>query len=206
MKQHTQEAMGLPRRKPDLRVLEGQQQRVAEKSETLKERDVSFIVGVRTIACDAGIERTDDAGEKTIELPKLRELIASALVSRCLMPIRLRGPEMKAMRKGMKMTLNDLAKELGGKTAPETISRWELEAQPIGSHAERVLRLIVCEQLKKEAPGIAYDASKLADMREIADPWLVEPNYQVPHIVLTYMPMKVDHSVIDAWNEKKDAA
>ena len=104
------------------------------------------------------------------------------------------------------MTLGDLAKRLGGKTAPETISRWELEAQPIGSHAEKVLRLVVCEELKKEAPGIAYDAGKLASMSEIEDPWATDPMYEVPHIVLVYMPMKVDHTVIDAWNEKKDAA
>jgi hypothetical protein len=109
-KQHTQEAMGHPRGRPNLRVLDGQH-RVAETSTILKERDVSAIVGVRTIACDAAIERKE-TGEGTIELPKLRELIASALVSRCLMPVRLRGPEMKAMRKAMRMTLGDLAKKL----------------------------------------------------------------------------------------------
>ena len=69
-----------------------------------------------------------------------------------------------------------------------------------------MLRLVVCEELKKEAPGIAYDASKLASMNEIEDPWVTNPDYEVPHIVLIYMPMKVDHTVIDAWNEKKDAA
>ena len=201
MNKHTQVAIGPLRQRPKLRVLEGQQ-RVAELTNVLKERDVSAIVGVRTIACDAAIERKADNGEMTIELPKLRELIASALVSRCLIPIRLRGSEIKAMRKAMKMTLGDLAKSLGGKTAPETISRWESEAQPMGSHAERVLRLVVCEQLKREAPGIAYDASKLAHMNEIADPWADNPSYQQPHVVLIYMPMKVDHAVIDAWNEK----
>jgi DNA-binding transcriptional regulator YiaG len=199
MNEHT--AIRPTRRRPNLRVLEGQQ-RAAEISAVIKERDVSAIVGVRTIACDAATERTDGS----TELPKLRELIASALVSRCLMPIRLRGAEIKAMRKGMRMTLGDLAKRLGGKTAPETISRWESEAQAIGPHAERVLRLVVCEELKKAAPGIAYDGSKLADMNEIHDPWWDNPEYQVPAVVLVYMPMKVDHSVIEAWNEKKDAA
>lgn len=91
-------------------------------------------------------------------------------------------------------------------TAVAPISRWESEAQTVGSHAERVLRLVVCEELKKDAPGIAYDPSRLAQMNEINDPWETTPDYQVPHIVLTYMPMKVDHSVIDAWNEKVDAA
>jgi len=201
MNKHTQEAMGPPRQRPNLRVLEGQQ-RVAAISAILKERDVSAIVGVRTIACDAATEHTDGS----TELPKLRELIASALLSRCLMPIRLRGAEMKAMRKGMRMTLGDLAERLGGKTAPETISRWESEAQAIGPHAEKVLRLVVCEELKKDAPGITYDASMLAGMNDIDDPWAIDPNYQINPIILVYMPMKVDNSVIDAWNEKKHAA
>lgn len=201
MNEHTQATMRPPRQRPKLRVLEGQH-RVAEIVVPLKERDVSIIVGVRTIACDAAIERKAENGEVGIELPKLRELIASALVSRCLIPVRLRGSEIKAMRKAMKMTLSELAKMLGGKTAPETISRWESEAQSLGSHAERVLRLVVCEQLKREAPGITYDASKLACMNEITDPWVEDPNYQLPHIVLTYMPMKVDHSVVEVWNEK----
>ena len=56
---------------------------------------MSAIVGVRTIACDAASEYTDGS----TELPKLRELIASALVSRCVMPIRLRGAEMKAIER-----------------------------------------------------------------------------------------------------------
>lgn len=182
-------------------MLEGHH-RVVEMPNVLKERDVSTIVGVRTIACDAAIERREDNGEKSVELPKLRELIASALISRCLMPIRLRGPEIKAMRKAMRMTLADLGRELGGKTAPETISRWESEAQPVGIYAEKVLRLVICENLRKDAPGISYDASKLAQMAEIVDPWENNPDYQIPHIVLTYMPMKVDHTVIEVWNER----
>jgi DNA-binding transcriptional regulator YiaG len=201
MKQHTQEAMGPPRRRPDLRVLEGQH-RVAETTTTLSERDVSAIVGVRTIACDAAIKY----GDESTALPKLRELIASALVSRCLMPIRLRGSEMKAMRKGMRMTLSELAKWIGGKTAPETISRWESEAQPIAETTEKWLRLVVCEKLQAEAPGIAYDASMLVNMSDIQDPWTDDPSYEAPPVVLIYMPMKVDNSVIEAWNEKKAAA
>ena len=205
MNKHTQAAMGPPRRRPNLRVLEGQQHAV-DMGTVLKERDVSAPHQRGTIACDAAIERKGNAGDSTVELPKLRELIASALVIRCLMPIRLRGSEMKAMRKGMRMTLGDLAKRLGGKTTPETISRWESEAQPIGSHAERVLRLVVCEELKKDARPITYDASRLAVMNEIDDPWAANPEYEIAPIILIYMPMKVDHTVIEAWNEKKDAA
>jgi DNA-binding transcriptional regulator YiaG len=170
----------------------------------LREYNASALVGLRTIVCDAAIERIDARGEKTVELPKLRELSASAAVSRCLMPIRLRGKEIKAIRKIMRLTLAELAKKLDERTAPETISRWESEAQPLGGFAEKVLRLLVCEELKKEAPGIEYDGSKISYLNVI-DPWRVEADYEVPPIVLTYMPMRVDHTVIEAWNEKKAA-
>jgi hypothetical protein len=43
-------------------------------------------------------------------------------------------------------------------------------------------------------------------MKEIADPWADDPNSETPPVVLIYMPMKVDHSVIEAWNERRDAA
>lgn len=203
MNEHTQET---PKRhrKAELRVLEADR-RVSETKTLLKEYDVSALVGLRTIACDAAIERVDERGEKTIELPKLRELSASAAISRCLMPIRLRGSEMKAMRKIMRMTLAELAKKLDERTAPETVSRWESEAQPMGGYAEKLLRLLVCEELKKEAPGIDYDGSKIAYLT-VLDPWRADQDYKAPPVVLTYMPMKVDHMLIDAWNERKAAA
>jgi hypothetical protein len=102
------------------------------------------------------------------------------------------------------MTLAELAKGLGERTAVETVSRWESEVQPMGSYAEKILRLLVCEELKKEAPGIDYEASKIAYLT-VLDPWRADPEYVVPPVELTYMPMRVNHSVIEAWNEKKAA-
>lgn len=201
MKKHTQETPIRPR--AELRVLDGQH-RADEIVKRLQEYDVSALVGLNAVVCDAAVERVDERGERTVEIPKLRELSASVAISRCLMPIRLRGKEIKAMRKILRLTLADLAKKLDDRTAPETISRWESEAQPMGGYAEKILRLLVCEELKKEAPGIDYDGSKIAYLN-VVDPWRVNADYQVPAVVLMYMPMRVDHSVIEAWNEKKAA-
>jgi hypothetical protein len=76
----------------------------------------------------------------------------------------LRGSEMKAMRKAMRMTLTELAQKLDSRTAPETLSRWENETQPMGTYVEKFMRLIVCETLKDSAPGIKYNASMIANM------------------------------------------
>jgi DNA-binding transcriptional regulator YiaG len=171
---------------------------------TLEMYDATVFVGLRTVVYDAAIECVED-GETTIELPKLPELLASAAVSRCLLPVRLRGHEIKAMRRIMKLTLAELAKRLDEKTAPETVSRWESEAQPMGGYAEKLLRLLVCEGLRENAPGIEYNASMIADLK-VRDPWRTDPNYEVPPVELWLLPLKErTGTIIEAWNEKKVA-
>jgi DNA-binding transcriptional regulator YiaG len=171
-----------------------------------KEYDATGLVGIRTIVRNAAIERTDQNGETTIELPKLEELMAAAAVSRCLMPLRLRGPEIKAIRKIMGKTMAEFAKELDERTATETISRWESEAQLMGTYAEKCLRLLVCEELSKAAPGVSYQASMIAALR-IADPWKVKLDFEVPPVSLELIRVKEQSGeVIDAWNALPKAA
>jgi DNA-binding transcriptional regulator YiaG len=146
------------------------------------------------------------ADEETIELPKMQELLASAAVVRCTTPIKLRGHEIKTMRKIMKLTLTDFAKKLDERTAAETISRWESEAQPMGSYAERLLRLNVCDELKQNAPGIRYNPSTIIRMVSISDPWRDDPNYQISPIELWLTPLiEQSGDLIEAWNEKRVA-
>ena len=167
--------------------------------------DATTLVGLRTLVNGAAIEHTDESGEVTIELPKLRELMASAAVARCLMPIRLRGGEMKAMRRIMKMTLADLAGKLEGRTAAETISRWENEVQPVGGYAEKVFRLLVCSELNENAPGIEYNGSMIAYLT-VTDPWRAQPDYEVPYIEFQLIRIKeASGSIIEGWDAKKAA-
>src|SRR5258708_2388999 len=72
---------------------------------TLEKYDATVHVGLRTIVCRAAIERTDADGEETIELPKPRQLRASVAMARCLMPVRLKGDEIKAVQKIMVLPL-----------------------------------------------------------------------------------------------------
>lgn len=168
----------------------------------LEEYDATPLIGLRTTVLGAAM-RNDS--EDTIEVPKLRELAASAAVARCLMPIRLRGHEVRAIRKIMKCTLADLAKKMDGRTAPETVSRWESEAQPMGGYAEKILRLVACENLTAEAPGVEYKASMIADLT-VMDPWKTDTAYEVPQILLTITRMKKQSgSIIDAWDLKRAA-
>jgi DNA-binding transcriptional regulator YiaG len=164
--------------------------------------DATSLVGLGTLVCDAAIEHIDANGERSIELPNLPQLLAAAAVVRCLIPARLRGAEIRAIRKIMKLTLNDLAKKLDSKAAPETVSRWESEAQPMGAYVEKVFRLVVCEQLKEYAPGVTYNASRIANL-EIIDPWRGDPDYRRPPVELVYGRLKEQSGkVVEAWDTK----
>lgn len=190
---------------PGGRIVQDGQHRHQCVSRMLDKYDATSLVGLRTIVRGAAIEHTDENGEVTIELPKLRHLLASAAIVRCLMPIRLRGWEIKAMRKIMDLTLAELAKRLDERTAVETVSRWESESQPMGGYAEKILRLLVCEQLREEAPGVDYHASLIANLRVI-DPWRAKPNYEVPYIHLELIKVKEQSgSIIETWDAKMAA-
>jgi DNA-binding transcriptional regulator YiaG len=144
----------------------------------LPEYDATTLVGLRTLVANAAIERVED-GETTIEFPKLDELMAAAATARCLRSVKLRGGEIKAIRHILAMMLAELAQRLDEKTALETLSRWESKSQPNGTYAEKVLRLVVCEHLKEQAPGMDYSASMVADMK-IQNPWKTnDSDYQL---------------------------
>ena len=113
---------------------------------------------------------------------------------------------MRAMRRIMELTLGELAKKLGEKTAAETVSRWESEAQPTGGYAEKLLRLHVCETLRKDAPGIDYSVAAILDLN-VGDPWRTDPDHELPAVELSLVQLKeqCSGSIIEAWNAKKVA-
>jgi DNA-binding transcriptional regulator YiaG len=186
----------------EVRVLERKQK---AKEGTLDTYDATPHVGIRTIVCNAAIERVDDDGEETIEIPKLRELRAAAAIMRCLMPVKLQGWEIRALRKILNMTLTDLAGRLDERTAVETVSRWEA-GQPMGAYADKVFRLLVCETLKTDAPGIEYNGAMLANLK-VVDPFKADPDFELTPVVLMLIRLKeqASGSIIETWNGKRAA-
>lgn len=210
MAKHADEGRKSDSPRPNLRVLKREGGTAegavssARSERVLPVYDATTLVGLCTLVHGAAIERTGDDGDVTVELPKLPELLASVAVARCLTPIRLRGSELKAIRKILQLTLGELAKCLDERTAVETVSRWESEAQPMGGYAEKLFRLMACERLQKLAPGIEYNASKISNLK-VLDPWRVDANYELPCIELCLIHMKEGGEIIDAWNAKKAA-
>lgn len=179
--------------------------RCAPTEERLSEYDVTPLAGLRAVVRDVAILRVDEDGEKTVEVPRLNELLASIAVARCLVPLRLAGWEIKAIRKIMGLTMVEMAKRMDERTAPETISRWE-DTQPMGGYAEKVFRLLVCSALSKDAPGISYNGSMISDL-SVVDPTRVGAEIDPPYIVMTEVMVREQQSgnVTEAYSEKKVA-
>ena len=78
---------------------------------------------------------------------------------------------------------------LGEKTSPATISRWENESQPIGGYAEKLFRVVVCEELKLRACAVDYSGSMITMMKAV-DPWVSDPSYVVPPLEMELLRCK----------------
>lgn len=157
--------------------------------EVIKEHDVSDLVGFRVRVRNAARKFSDGRGQEWIEIPEQQEMTAAAAMVRCLIGFKLRGSELRAIRHIVGWTAEDLAKKLDARASSETVSRWENQKQQMGGYAEKVFRLNVCEALKNRAPGVDYDAGKIAHL-EMIDPWIADENYEIPYVVLDWVRMK----------------
>lgn len=174
---------------------------------TLARHDVSDLIGLRVVVANVAREIIDAEGETLIELPDMRALEAAAALARLLLPIRLRGGELRAIRHIADLTAAELAARMGDKTSPETISRWEHEKQPMGGYAEKVFRLVLGEALRPRAPGIGFEDGMIARMT-VLDPWRVDPGFVVPPITLERVRMREGHSheLIETWGAEMPQA
>src|SRR4051794_24360932 len=64
-----------------------------------------------------------NCGEEAITIPNSDRLVAAAAVTRALIPIKFTGGEIRFLRKALRMTQEEFAKQMD--VQPETVSRWE---------------------------------------------------------------------------------
>jgi putative zinc finger/helix-turn-helix YgiT family protein len=87
------------------------------------------------------VTRCTKCGNESIAIPRIGQLhraIAQAFVTQRRM---LAHPEIRFLRKHIGLSGSDFADMMG--VARETVSRWETGAQPMGSVADRLLRMLV---------------------------------------------------------------
>jgi transcriptional regulator with XRE-family HTH domain len=70
---------------------------------------------------------------------------------------------MHFLRKAIEWTAQESAEKLG--VRPETISRWESGKEPIGPANEKLLRLIVGQELGAKAPLVNFDDKAIIKMK-----------------------------------------
>jgi DNA-binding transcriptional regulator YiaG len=132
-------------------------------------------------------------------IPDLDGLMWAAAISRALNPIRLRGREVKFMRRALDVTQAKFAEAL--EIAPETVSRWENDVPGIGGMTEKVLRHYVCALLYKRAIGRPYDPEEIARMRVLDAP----DGHDLPPLVMERVRVQRNRENEDAWDEVRVA-
>jgi putative zinc finger/helix-turn-helix YgiT family protein len=94
------------------------------------------LVGAEVARCAAC-----DYSEVTIpNIEALHRRIAQVLIDK---PTRLRGDEVRFLRKSLGWSATSFARHLSVKL--ETVSRWENDKQPIGAQADLLLRVLVAQ-------------------------------------------------------------
>jgi len=95
-------------------------------------------------------------------IPNHEGLIAAVALCRIMQPVKLNGNEIRLLRKTLGLKAIELAKRLD--VSPETLSRWENDAEVIGNSSERSFRIRIAISLTPKAPAISLDMESLMTM------------------------------------------
>lgn len=140
-------------------------QRYEAKKELMGGMNVVLIDAVQQVICEGcgTILRTD--------IPDMPGLIAAVCVKRSKEGLKLKGEEIRFLRKTAEWPATKVAQELNA--AEETVSRWENGAQVIGDPNERIFRWKMCRALEQKAPGIFWNDNELLSLK--ITPFATEP-------------------------------
>lgn len=84
-----------------------------------------------------------------LRIEELHRLIARTLIEKLT---RFTGAEIRFLRKSLGLSSGVFARQMG--VTPETVSRWEQDAVPVGPQADRLVRLLVAQgKLAMTYPG-----------------------------------------------------
>jgi putative zinc finger/helix-turn-helix YgiT family protein len=114
--------------------------------------------------CGVEVSRCPQCGEYEVAIPQLDNLhkaIAQALIRKSS---RLTAAEIRYLRKYLGWSGANFASYMGA--TPETVSRWETGAEPMGAQADRLLRLMVVTR----APVTDYSLDVLKKIAKKTSP------------------------------------
>jgi DNA-binding transcriptional regulator YiaG len=102
------------------------------------------------------VSRCPNCGDYEVAIPavdELNSLLAHAVINRRR---RLNGGEIRFLRSHLGYSGADFAKLIG--SSPSTVSKWESDSQPIGHHADLLLRALVV--MGKQVTDYSIDTFK----------------------------------------------
>jgi putative zinc finger/helix-turn-helix YgiT family protein len=111
------------------------------------------LIGIEVRSCPK-------CGERAAAIPaiaKLHDVLARLLVDK---PSRLAGEEIRFLRTYLGKSTSDFANLMG--VTRENVSRWENDQTPIGSPADRLLRMLVVHV----GPNHDYDLDQLSNIEK----------------------------------------
>ena len=149
------------------------------------ERYVDDSMGLPIVLEDSAIASSFD-GEEGVVVPDVKGLEAAMAVARVIIPDKLRGEEIKFLRKAIGLKAVDLASFLD--VVPETLSHWENGRNVITANPERILRMRALRALKDKARGVPAKVDDILDMEIVA----VRGSLQPITLVFERMVMFVD--------------
>jgi putative zinc finger/helix-turn-helix YgiT family protein len=113
------------------------------------------LVGIEVSHCPS-------CGERVVSIPRMAQLHRAIALELIRKSAKLTSAEIRFLRKQLGLSSKDLAARIG--VEPETVSRWESDAnpQPISPPAERALRLMVAvgERVAE------YPVDRLAEIKD----------------------------------------
>ena len=113
---------------------------------------------VKCVSCGATLPMVERHKE-------LDRAIGEALLAK---PGRLAGPELRFLRKHVRMRQADICKYLG--TDQGTVSKWETSEQPIGLRTDRLVRYVIAvhdELFRERLDQLAERFKEIRDLPEV---------------------------------------
>jgi putative zinc finger/helix-turn-helix YgiT family protein len=112
-----------------------------------------YLEGVETRACPA-------CGTSEVAIPRVALLHRVIALDVARSTARLTGAEIRFLRKHLGWSGRDFARIFG--VAPETVSRWENDRDPMGAIADRLLRLLAV----RNEPVESYPTECLSEVAQ----------------------------------------
>ena len=138
---------------------------------TTKRENVPYKALPGVVLVGVEVSRCSRCGEYEVAIPAIDELntlIADAVIRK---KGRLRGSEIRFLRSYLGYSGADFAKLIG--SSASTVSKWESDSQPIGHHADLLLRaLVVVGKKLDEYPLETFAGISAADEK----PTKLEPH------------------------------